>query len=115
MTDRQTETTERDRDRDTDTESKKKKHRDRQTEIDIQRVRDRRDITTQRQGESHIETHRRGEEKGREKRGEGNGFEISDGDFIIRAQTRPYGNATKYGPIMRDIAHNKETAPSAAP
>lgn len=45
----------------------------------------------------------------------GNGFEISDGDFIIRAQIRPYGNAAKYGPIMRDIAHNKETAPSAAP
>lgn len=88
--------------------------RDRHTESN----RDRRDITTQRQGERHIETHRRGERK-REKRGrrrgKGNGFEISGGDFIIRAQTRPYGNAAKYGPIMRDIAHNKETAPSAAP
>ena len=83
----------------------------RETEKQRYRVTERqKDITIQR------ETHRRGGEKGRERKeggeggteGKGNGFEISDGDSIIRAQTRPYGNAAKYGPIMRDIAHNKK-------
>lgn len=61
--------------------------------------------------EEREETRREGRTQEWQAGEDGNGFRISNSNFIIRAQTRPCGSAAKYGPIRRDIPYRKKSCP----